>query len=350
MKQSHPLRNAARLLACSILTLGCISMAACGTNPFESNAYGPYGNGSERNVVVASSTDIQSLTPSGNFQYENFIVDPGVTLYVPSGTKIRCTGNFTVNGTIEVGPGAAGGLLAAFTGRPPGAGNSRAAASTGELTANSTDADPGQFGVALLTEQAAQLYHPGVFGGGGGAGSGTIATSGGGDNGGDGGGSFTVVTRGTVSVAGGIYADGKPGKDTGGGGGGAGGVLVIASRASINVAGVLAVRGGKGGDAKKNATTVVGGGGGGGGGIVHLVAPAVAPGNVLLDGGAGGFALATVAATVYRAGGGGGGGCGGDGGVGGVGTGNSAYAEFTRGGSGTAGQLVQTVADPTDLY
>src|SRR5204863_7637363 len=48
-----------------------------------------------------------------NNQYASFTVPSGVTVTIPSGTVIRCTGTFTNNGTIVVDPGAKGGVVPA---------------------------------------------------------------------------------------------------------------------------------------------------------------------------------------------------------------------------------------------
>jgi hypothetical protein len=59
-----------------------------------------YGDGSAGGVKVSATTDLLTLVPNGNFQFDNLTVDATATLNVPSGTVIRCTGTFTDNGSI----------------------------------------------------------------------------------------------------------------------------------------------------------------------------------------------------------------------------------------------------------
>lgn len=59
---------------------------------------------------MAADTNFSTTPPpNNNFQFTDFSVAAGVTLTVPSGTVIRCTGTFTNNGTIVVNTGAPGG-------------------------------------------------------------------------------------------------------------------------------------------------------------------------------------------------------------------------------------------------
>lgn len=313
---------------------------SCGTSP--GGAAGPvslYGNGSQGDVVVTASVQLATLIPSLDFAFRNLTVDPGVTLTVASGTVIRCTGTLTVNGTIIVEAGTLGSFAGGPAGSDPGAGLSRSPAQNG---LGNPDGVGGEGGYGLTYYQAAAIYHTGPFGGGGGGGS---ALSG---AGGAGGGAFTALSRGAVSIAGGIYADGEAGRDPAGGGG-AGGIVILASGTSINVAGVVAVRGGKGGDAAvANASQTCGAGGGGGGGIVHLVSPTISVGGSLLIGfGLRGFGPSmTFIVVPNRYGGGGGGACGGDGGRGGTGMGPVDAA----GSHGFTGVAVQSEADPANFF
>ena len=63
-----------------------------------------YGDGSAGARMVTSDEAFDDA----NRQYTDFTVGPGVTLTIPSGTVIRCTGVFANNGTIVVGPGSLG--------------------------------------------------------------------------------------------------------------------------------------------------------------------------------------------------------------------------------------------------
>src|SRR5262245_47311476 len=107
--------------------LGLFVTGACGTNPPGPTLFrSPYGNASQGDVVATASTDIFSLVPSGDFEFRNFTVDPGVTLAVPSGTILRCTGSFAVNGSIHVDVGTIGSTSHSNFNGPAGQGNSAA--------------------------------------------------------------------------------------------------------------------------------------------------------------------------------------------------------------------------------
>ena len=64
-----------------------------------------YGDGSNGAAAIASNTTFTNV----NAQYTSFTVNSGVTLIVPTGAIIRCTGTFTNNGTIVVDVGGIGG-------------------------------------------------------------------------------------------------------------------------------------------------------------------------------------------------------------------------------------------------
>ena len=320
--------------------LGLFVTGACGTNPPGPTLFSsPYGNASQGDVVATASTNIFILVPSGDFEFRNFTVDPGVTLTVPSGTILRCTGTFTVDGSIQVDVGTFGSTSHSSFNGPAGQGNS--AAPAGDATPTAI----GSGGRGLSSGQAAELLDPGPFGGGAG-GSSSASAIGGGGNGGDGGGAFTALAAGALSVAGNIDAGGTAGGVNAGGG--AGGIVILASRSSIDVSGVVAARGGKGGDTTiSSGHDYVAAGGGGGGGIVNLVSPAITvAGSVLVNPGNGGHGAAEPAVPSTRGGGGGGGACGGDGGHGGV----PLNEPFSTGEDGAPGALGQIIADPTDLF
>ena len=63
------------------------------------------GDGSDGDLTVSSLLD-WSVTPPSNLMWQNITIDPGQEFIVPAGTKIRCSGTFTNNGTLTVLPGA----------------------------------------------------------------------------------------------------------------------------------------------------------------------------------------------------------------------------------------------------
>lgn len=292
-----------------------------------------YGNGSAGAFNAAATGELFALVTSDNLQFTDFTVNAGVTLTVPSGTIIRCTGTFTNNGTIVVSTGAAGGRQ----GASPGDGISQLAPGVGNTVAAGFVGDGGTPGLGLTAAEARTvLYVAPYLGGGGGAGRAL-------NPGGDGGGSFLVLAQTAIVNPGSITADGTAGNV--GSGGGGGGVVLLASPASINHTGAIFARGGAGGTG--NGGGGYGAGGGGGGGIVHLLSPTItSTGTIDVSPGAGGIGNGSPN-NAEHSGGSGGGASGGDGGVGG------AYGNLSgsgSGSSGTVGHSLQTVADPTSLF
>jgi len=266
-----------------------------------------YGDGSAGPRTVTGDETLEDA----NRQYTDFTVGAGVTLTVPSGTVIRCTGQFVNNGTIVVGTASPGAKEAVrnstidSTYQPPGQGVALTAAARGELGPAGNFYFGGFGGIGLTATQARSILQPGVSAGGGGAC--------------------------------GVFAGGD------GGGGGAGGVVVLASKARVDNRGVLSAKGGAGG---ANGTSD-GPGGGGGGGIVHLLAPVIDDsGVVAVDGGSAGPLTATKAVGL-RAGGGAGGSCGGGGGAGGSVSSDDSAQSAAPGGVGHA---LKTQVDPTALF
>jgi hypothetical protein len=309
-----------------------------------------YGDGSAGTNTVSANEDWRDAEElPANFQFTDFTIDPGVSLYVPSGMVIRCIGTFTNNGSIIVATAAAGGLRAASGGRttvdasvrPAHPGVAKSAAGAGEMGDDIYERKGGLGGLHLTEAEARLALAPGIVGGGGGG-----ASLGESDGGGGGGGSFTVLAGAGVVNNGTIIADGES-VSIGGGGGGAGGLVILASPSSVTnaAAGNIRADGGAGGDSDTNE----GAGGGGGGGIVHLLAPSITDdGAISVAGGSAGTAGNSGSVTALpRAGGGGGGGCGGSGGNGGGVTDNDDPGEASAGGSGFS---VQTLVDPTALF
>ena len=170
-----------------------------------------YGDGSAGAKTVSSN---ETLNDS-NLQYTNFTVDDGVTLTVPSGSVIRCTGTFTNNGTINVQVGALGAEaqanLNAFDQSHqvahPGIGLSIAGnGGTGDNAAIQV----GGVGATGISEfQARQLRYPGATAGGGGG----RGLSAGTNDGGAGGGSLVILCEGAINNNKNIVADGGTPED-----------------------------------------------------------------------------------------------------------------------------------------
>ncbi len=294
-----------------------------------------YGNGSAGPKVVSVST---TLTDT-DLRYTDFTINTGITLTVPSGAVIRCTGNFTNNGTIVVQTSARGGTqngtapVVGLSDSPAHPGVTLSAAAAGEYGSNATTRVGGAGGVAPSAFAARYIYLPGANAGGGGGGARAAL-------GGYGGGSLVVLAQLGVVNFGTITANGAAGAGNCGGGGG--GIVVLASSGLVANSGTINALGGNGGA----SSAAAGAGGGGGGGIVHLIGPNVVPGTINLQGGAAGSTAVSITADP-RQGGGGGGACGGNGGAGGSVTAAGAASAAT---AGSTGQFLTTYIDPIWLY
>jgi hypothetical protein len=280
-------------------------------------------------------------------QYQDFKVNPQVTLQVPSGTVIRCKGSFSNLGVIQVLSDSSGGsfdslstVLTVPSSSSPGDGIVASHASAGEYGSNSVMLYGGRGGRPFGELYLKGLLKLSVFGGASG-GAGLNAT------GGAGGGTLTVLAAGPVVNSGTIVANGSNG--SAGAGGGGGGVIILASKTSVDQSGQLEVQGGAGGSSKINAAA----GGGGGGGVAHLLAPVllVQGGTLRNDGGRAGATVTVVTASIRSAGGGGGAGVGGSGGFG-WSVGRALDSNLQDGGTaGSAGpSLLLTQTDPTSLF
>lgn len=282
-----------------------------------------HGDGSDGDMTIAASVDWRTSPPSGSLQFNNFIVNAGQTLTVPSGLTIRAAGAVNIAGAIVVSAYAATNISTA--------GDTGDCSSVGATQAVS--ATPVTGGVAVGTAIARQLVNQILKGGGGGAGTPGFA--------GLGGGSLRILAAGavTITATGSITADGTPGANgslsANSGGGGAGGILVLASATSVTNAGLLSASGAAGG----NGTTVPlprGAGGGGGGGIIHFLSPSNTAGTLIVNAGNGGINGAPTGQP------GSGGACGGNGGGSAVGA--------ATGGNGSPGlTFMTTVANPATL-
>jgi hypothetical protein len=299
----------------------------------------PFGDGSAQ----ARSFEADATLADANLQYTDFTVKSGVTLTIPSGAIIRCTGTFVNDGTIVVQSFAPGGFgsgpddgntLTAFA--APGAGISARSPGQGEFGDNTDFRSGGIGGVGVSEFVARWILHPGPSGGGGGA-----ATE---DSGSAGGGTLVVIASEAVINNGRISADGVNALNAGSGGGG-GGIIVLASETQVINAGELTADGGNGENADANEAPS----GGGGGGIIHLIAPSLttsAGSMSVLGGQAGNGAGQATTITPRRAGAGGGAG-GGNGGAGGeIETNNVVTAAE----NGAVGHALATKVDPSLLF
>ncbi len=267
-------------------------------------ATGATGAPGNLRVYGSGSGGFRNITASGDLtdddtEYTSFNVAAGVTLTVPSGVVIRCTGGFSNAGTIVVGNGATPGTAPdAYTPEvAPGAGLAFGPSGNGISVATNANVHGG-FAGGSLGVAARRLMVRGPLGGG--AGGGCYAGAGG-----SGGGAFAVVAQGDVNNLGTIKANGVDGSF--GGGGGAGGLIVLMSATSVrnSAASSLQVAGGAGGVSNFNNTA----GGGGAGGVIHLISPSVTnPASLYyISGGApGSNSAATSVSTNHGSGGAGG--------------------------------------------
>lgn len=292
-----------------------------------------YGTGEAGALTISANTDWTTSPPASlNFQYSSITVNAGVTFTVPSGTKLHCSGNVTISGTINVAPS-----------------NNTFKASNGERgIAHSMAVFSDNTFIPQAVRAAAIPGYINIPSFGGGSGAGGVA---GNNVGGGGGGSFAIYAKGTLTLASGgmLNANGNNGMsldaaNNSGAGGGGGGLVVLLSKGAMSVAGTINARGGNGSDAITISGSYRAGGGGGGGGLVCLVAagsPAIT-GSLNVNGGAAGVNTATGTSTGSF--GGNGGASGGDGGVGGV----AATTNATAGSVGVTKTIVST--NPENLY
>ncbi len=298
----------------------------CGVPAGGSSFADPVFGSGESGPLTISSPTVWSDSDAARVTAQYSQITISSSLSVPSGTMLRCSGNFTLTstGSITVRSGFDS-INFERTYVSPSLALSAPASSNGFISQK------------LPAIEAAQIMRaPALSGTNGAVGTGVI-------NGSLGGGGLTIRAKGIISIAGSILADGENGA-TGvqgaGGGGGSGGFIIIMSKMSISNTGAIAVRGGNGGNATQSSGGLMrAGGSGGGGGIVHMIAPTLSSGTIYLNGGAAGADIAGGASTVD---GRGGGGLGGNGGT--------AALDSVGGFPGEAGILLQTVtANPENL-
>lgn len=311
-----------------------------------------YGDGSAGARVVSADENWNNAgeAPS-NLQFTDLTINAGVTLTLPSGMTIRCTGSFVNNGSVFVRTGVDGGF-AGQTGpggdfstvtTEPLAGIGTLPAQRGESGDSSEARLAGRGGFGISEFEARQILVVATAAGGGGAAGGSDSSSGTTSNTGSagGGGVRILAATGIVNAAGAtISADGEGGS----GGGGGGGVIILASSGVITNDGGISANGGAGEDGDSNEAPS----GGGGGGIISMLAPTVANGGTVdVTGGAAG-AIGPGISAVSRFAGGGGGPSGGSGGNGG-GVPAEPFATPTSATAGGSGFFLVTLVDPTSL-
>ena len=292
---------------------------------------GVYGDGSAGALIISSNTNWTTSPPASlNFQFSSITINSGVTFTVPSGIKLKSSGNVSIVGNIVV------------------------------IGSQNTFANPSEKGVAYTlaavgtaTSKAAfeakftSLINIPEFGGASGS-LGASTTNPG--EGGSGGGSFAIYSKGSISITGTISANGASavggvaGTNHVGAGGGAGGLIVLLSKVSVSNSGAISANGGNGSNGIFASGTLHRvGGGGGGGGIILLVSPVITAGATSTTAGTAGTNAAGT--NTSSTAGGAGGGCGGDGGSGGIG---DPLTNPTNGAVGKARSIV--VTNPENLY
>jgi hypothetical protein len=297
-----------------------------------------YGNGVAGALTVAAGNTLDWTTAAANNHAQFSSITINGTLLVPSGTKLRCSGAVTF--------GVAGKIQVSSTARTMKSTFGEKGIAYSMALPN--DVTSGALGVPVSTIYSYINIPP--FGGGSGA-SALVGDT----NGGGGGGSFAIYAGGNITIPAGasVIANGQDAinnttsSNGNGSGGGGGGLIVLLTKGTITIAGTLSANGGKGSNGLRpsGAGSTRGGGGGGGGGVICLVSPSTPflAGNLTVAGGTGG-AVSTTTGTSNAAGANGGA-SGGNGGIGGD-PANSAGAS-----AGAAGvSKIITTTNPENLY
>lgn len=239
---------------------GSVSWKVCAWSTLESVYAEPFWYRNRGTGEMGDYTPSSDTVFAGVYCYGNVTIPSGVTITVPEGCLILCTGDFVNNGTISADGGALAGFVSAG-----GAGGS------GKLVYNVNKITNGEAGAAAaseyrgttVTKEMAQriikLTGDYLFGSGAGGGKGAESEEYKAGEGGSGGGSIFIVAK-TITNNGTITARGTDGEwglvtpaanahSGGGGGGGGGTIALVADTVTIN--GTLSVDGGKGQASKK---------------------------------------------------------------------------------------------------
>lgn len=308
-----------------------------GTSSGGSNA-NVFGDGSAGSLNITSNTDWSTSAPANlNFQFSSITIASGATLTVPSGTKLRSSGDVSIAGSINVS-GTERNIGISTSGWNSGI--ARSYPGTGDYIA-----------YGILPASVLSLVNIPSYGGGAGANGGVGSLS----YAGEGGGSFAIYGGGTISIAatGSINANGGNAftgvgssvTSSNGCGGGAGGVVVLLSKAGISNNGSVRANGGAGSDALAGTSSRPGGGGGGGG-VALLLGPSITAGTVEVNGGAAGNNLVTTGISGSR--GGAGGASGGNGGAGSIASSSTGISLPAAGSAGIFRSI--TTSNPENLY
>ena len=228
----------------------------------------------------------------GVYYFRNFTVPTGVTINIPNYTRILCSGNVLIQGTINI--------MATVAGAPLISGIS--------FGTNSLTGTTGQ-GLGAFSQPYGYGSQPYGSGGSSGIALGltAVATHVTFPKGGNGASGLTIEASGTIQCPGSITARGQNGADfstiggahgtttnfaaaVSGSGGGSGGHIGLYSRVSVEVTGTLDVRGGDGGPGwTPPGYESYGANGGlpGSGGVIVIQAPTILTSGAtyLLDGG-----------------------------------------------------------------
>lgn len=317
--------------------------------PGEDGSLRIYGDGSSGDLIVQSnrSMTVEELSA----QFENCLIETGVTFQLRPGVTLRCRGTFTNRGNLSVvaGLGSDNGGFALFfngatapfvrsaagafsIGTPAGSGIF--SASGGFVTGGRAESNSVVLDTARMIRDP--LY---AFGGGGAPG---LSLSGLVNSGGSGGGGLLVLAKEGISNEGIISANGASSPDPGAGGG-AGGTIILASPAFVINTGTLEAQGGNGANASAN----VGFGGGGSGGFIHLISPSVTEGTTDVTPGLTGTVPQGLIPNFARSGGGAGGSSVNQGAPGGS---IRADNTFTVPLDALSGGVAVTNEDPTSLF
>ncbi|WP_455200870.1 hypothetical protein [Kaarinaea lacus] len=303
------------------------------------------GDGSAGTLNITANSNWVSSNPA-NINFTDCSIAAGFTLMVSAGTVIRCTGDFTNDGTITVAPAGNNSVFGlhsqgSYSMRSPGAGDAYSPAGqpgfSRDFVTTPITLVGGAESVGIPQSVAVSSWNRFRIGGS----AGSAHQSG---SSGSGGGLVKILVRGAIINNGQISADGVSGSQ---GGGGGGGIVVVASLTSVtNASGAtIEANGGAGSSFQANN----GAAGGGGGGIVVMIAPTIDnSGTVSVTGGSAGASDPTAGAVniAQSSGGGGGGACGGNGGTGGS---VASTGEANAASAGSDGYVIELTANPATM-
>lgn len=232
-----------------------------------------FGDGSAGNFSTSGNVDWRNNGPANNnYMFDSLTINTGDTLFLSSGTRVRCLGALINNGVIFVMEGIP---RQRWGGEADGGFPARAGLTLSQR-------------FSLNESQLVQFREFGPFGGANGT---SGSSSGIGVNGGSGGGTLVILSKKGIINTGFILANGGDGVTVAakpGTGGGGGGMILLATNGVFSNPGIISAIGGDGSNAGVGGDDL--GGGGGGGGLVHLMGPAIeSNGSIQFTGGNGGL-------------------------------------------------------------